>query len=648
MAKVRFNQNSFVGGAFDPTLFGRTDIDNYYAGAAKLENVVVLPQGGVRRREGLGHVADVGTPDVRLIPFVFNAEQDYLFVFTPGKATIYRNDEVVATLITGPMSALTSALLPELNWVQSNDVLLLVHPDLKPIEIARITDSNWTAQHINLTNIPPFAYNGLVLSNPALSCTPNSLSGRVTLTTSSSLWVSSHEGQFVNINDGRVLITDVVSGTEAKGVVRIDLTSTDQATSGEWELETGYEPVMSSSRGWPRSITFHQGRLVFGGLKSRPQTLLFSKVGRFFDFAIGEGLESDAIDVTIDDDRANIIRNIFPGRGLQIFTTGGEFLASGGSATSGLTPENILLRRGTFHGSSFVRPESVDGATLFVEANGRVIRSFLFSDVEQAFATDDITLMSAHLLTGIKRMALRRSTANDGANFLYVVNGDGTVAVLNTLRSQNLQAWSQFTTEGLFLDVAVLGGVPYFLCQRVVNGQTRYTLEKLDADLLMDAAIKQSAEVLEQSWSGFDHLNGTTISLVGDGFVLAQGVVENGNVTTQEAIRALQGGLAFTVRVKTLPLVAGFNQAMLGERRRLVAANLLLENTGNIWVEAGKTIAKPAFRNFGTEVLDAAPRLMSGWLKMPLGGLSRAPQLAVTQPEPAPFHLLSITIELGV
>ena len=648
MAKTRFNQNAFVGGEFDPTLYGRTDIDNYYAGAGKLENVVVLPQGGVRRREGLGYVADVGTPDVRLIPFVFNAAQEYLFVFTPGTATIYRNDSVVATLTTGAVANITAAMLPALNWVQSNDVLLLVHPDLAPIEIARISDSNWTVNNVVLKNIPTFPFGGLTMSNPSAACTPDSLSGSVTLTTDAGVWVSSDEGQFVNINDGRVFITEVVSDTEAKGTVRIELTSTDQALSGDWELEIGYEPVISSSRGWPRSITFHQGRLVFGGLKSRPQTLLFSRVGRFFDFNVGDSRDSDAIDVTIDDDRANIIRNIFPGRGLQIFTTGGEFLASGGSTGNSLTPENIFLRRGTFHGSSLVRPESVDGATLFVEANGRVIRSFLFSDVEQAFATDDITLMSAHLLTGIKRMALRRSTANDGANFLYVVNGDGTVAVLNTLRSQNLQAWSQFTTQGAFMDVAVLGEVTYFLCRREVTGQTAYTLEKLDKALLADAAIAQENATPQQDWSGFGHLEGESISLVGDGFVLAEETVQSGSVTTDEPVQSLQVGLPFPVKVQTLPLVAAFNQGMMGERRRLVAANLLLENTGNVWVEAGKTVTKPSFRNFGDNVLDTPPATISGWLKLPLGGMSRAPQLTVSQSQPAPFHLLSITIELGV
>ncbi len=650
MAKVRYNQNSFVGGELDPTLFGRTDIDNYYAGAAKLRNVVVLPQGGVRRRDGLRFVADLGagTTPTRLVPFIFNDEQEYLFVFAVGKLDVYRDDTLVATITTAPISTLTTAILAEMNWTQSNDVLLLVHPDIEPIEIARISDSNWTANNVVFNNVPSFAFSGITLSSPATTCTPDSVSGTINLTTAAAFWNSSHVGQFVNINDGRVLITSITSSTIAKGSVRVELSNTNLAAINDWQLETGYEPVISASRGWARSITFYQGRLVLGGLKSRPQTLLFSKVGSFFDFDVDSASAADAIDVTIDDDRANVIRNIFPGRGLQIFTTGGEFLASAGSISSPITPDNITLQRGTFHGSGNVRPESIDGATLFVEANGRVIRSFLFSDVEQAFATDDVTLLSAHLVGNIKHMALRRSTAADGANFLYVVNGDGTVAVLNTLRSQNLRAWTLFETTGTFTDTAVVGDDVYFIVQRNINGVDVQYLEKLDNSLLLDSGTSDSAGTPQSLWSGFDHLEGENVSVVGDGFTLADTTVSSANITTSEPVSTVQAGLPFTVEVKTLPLLAPFNQQMMGENRRLIAMNMLFEASGQVWVEAGRTLTRPSFKVFGDNILDTPPAAKSGWLKVPLGGVSREPAARIFQTQPAPFHLLSLTIELGV
>lgn len=649
MSRTRFNQNSFVGGALDPTLFGRTDIANYIASAAKLENMVVLPQGGVKRREGLRYVgALMAGAAVRLVPFTFNDEQAYLFVFSAGQLDIYRDDTLVFTTTAAPIDVLTESMLPTINWTQSNDVLLLVHPDFAPIEISRISDTSWQLQTLTLKNLPPFAYSGVTTTNPAATCTPDSVAGTITLTTDVSVWVAGHVGQFVNINDGRIYITEVVSDTEAKGEMRIELTSTDLAASGDWELETGYEAVISPTRGWPRSIAFFQGRLVFGGLKSRPQTLLFSKAGEFFDFDVAEGLASDGIDITIDDDRANVIRNVFPGRGLQVFTTGGEFLAAATTFGEGITPENVTIQRGTFHGSNKVRPESVDGATLFVEGNGRVIRSFLFSDVEQAFSTDDITLLSAHLVTDIQRMGLRRSTAADGANFLYVVNGDGTVATLNTLRSQNLRAWSRFTTDGTFKDVAVVGDDVYFVVSRMLDGVEVQYLERLDRTLYTDCAKAQTSILPETEWAGFDHLEGVTVALRGDDYVLGEATVASGALTSPEEVSALEVGLPFTSEVETLPLVAPFNPAMVGERRRLVSINMLVQASQPFWVVAGKTTTRPAMNNFGDGLLDSTPKAFSGWLKVPLGGYSRTPQVRLVQDQPSPFHLLSLTIELGV
>lgn len=49
----RFLQTSFASGEFDPLLNSREDVAFYYTSAQLMENVVPLPQGGAKRREGL-------------------------------------------------------------------------------------------------------------------------------------------------------------------------------------------------------------------------------------------------------------------------------------------------------------------------------------------------------------------------------------------------------------------------------------------------------------------------------------------------------------------------------------------------------------------------------------------------------------------
>ena len=59
MAKSRFIQNNFVSGELSPFMRGRTDINQYYQGLQTANNVVLVPQGGVKRRPGTEHIDTV-------------------------------------------------------------------------------------------------------------------------------------------------------------------------------------------------------------------------------------------------------------------------------------------------------------------------------------------------------------------------------------------------------------------------------------------------------------------------------------------------------------------------------------------------------------------------------------------------------------
>jgi hypothetical protein len=56
VAKSRFIQNNFVSGELSPLMRGRTDINQYYQGLQTANNVVLVPQGGVKRRPGTEYI----------------------------------------------------------------------------------------------------------------------------------------------------------------------------------------------------------------------------------------------------------------------------------------------------------------------------------------------------------------------------------------------------------------------------------------------------------------------------------------------------------------------------------------------------------------------------------------------------------------
>lgn len=84
-------QMSFAGGELSPKLWGRTDYQRYAAGAKKLFNFFVEPEGSASNRPG---TLRVGAPDLNskavLVPFVFSDDDALLLVFTHLKLSFYR------------------------------------------------------------------------------------------------------------------------------------------------------------------------------------------------------------------------------------------------------------------------------------------------------------------------------------------------------------------------------------------------------------------------------------------------------------------------------------------------------------------------------------------------------------------------------
>lgn len=656
-------QASFVSGEISPTVLGRVDTDIYAKAAKDLTNVYVRPQGGAFRREGLAYIDETtSSAEARLIPFAFNDEQTYLLVFTNGEMKVYKsgNNTVQATVSSSPISSLTTDIVKEMNFTQSADTLILVHKDIQPIKITRTSDTAWTATTQTISNIPAHAFGSLSTSNPAGSVQPDVKTGQVVLTGTGTSFDSTYLNQYINMpKGGRIYVTAVNSTTEIEGNIVVELAATTSVATGSWELETGYEDVISATRGWARSVAFYKGRLVFGGLKERPQTILMSKVGEFFDFDLGSALDDEAIDITIDDDRVNIIHNLLPGRSLQIFTTGGEFTIRS-EINDALTPSTVAaqLKKETLHGSGnrdsstvqrVPRPISVDGSTVFAEATGAVIRQFVFSEVEQSFNADNISILSEHLISTPLAMDIRKANTDHPADFLYVVNSDGSCAVLNSLREQDLLAWSHFETDGTFEDVAVAGNETYFIVNRTVNGSTVRYIEKLDANNYMDSSVRTVAGGATTAWSGFDHLEAETVKVRGDDYILDDEVISSGALTSSESVTTLEAGLDFSASVEPLPIELVIQgESFAGEYKSLVSANINLYQSRNIVVTHGSNTYKPAFREFGADILDQPISNYTGWKKVYVGGVGRDTDIVITQEEPLEFNVLAVQYQVRV
>lgn len=659
MGRITSIQTNFSIGELDPLLRGRVDLAQYYNALSTAENCQIQPQGGLRRRDGLKFVTEIpssASPEngVRLIPFEFSADDSYMFALAHQKIFIFRNNALVTNInSTGndflAVSYITSAMLSKIRYAQSADTIILVHEDLPPIKIVRSTDHNlWTLSTITFTNAPVHAFT-LNTSNPSANITPSSSSGNVTITASSGVFTSSHVNQYINVTSsyGRLRIVEFVSSTVVKCRAEINVFSTAQITSGNWELETGYEASWSNSRGWPVSTTFHEGRLFFGGSKGQPTTFWGSVVSNFFDFELGEGLDDQSLQATITTESLNAIVDIFSGRDLQLFTLGGEFYVPQ-SLDDPITPSNLTVRVGTRNGiRSGIPVAGLDSGTIYCQRSGKSLNELAFTDTEQAYNTANISLLSSHLLNAPSDMALRRSTSTEETDRLFIVNsGDGSMACYSLLRSQNVIAPSKFITQGEFLAVGIDVETVYVIIKRIINSSAKYFVEVFDSTLHSDSAVFVTGQT---STATASHLVSTTVDIINDGNVEAQQITNSsGQVTlTRQTATNYELGLPFAMTIKTMPIQPNSSGAtsIKGFKKRIIEVNADLHKSKCMTINNQLV----PFRSLGEDVLDSPIQEFTGVKQIgPLLGFDREGIITITQSIPLELNILALDYKVSI
>ena len=439
----------------------------------------------------------------------------------------------------------------------------------------------------------------------------------------------------------------------------------------QFDFGTGTpEAAWSATRGYPAVCTFHQNRLWLAGSTELPTTIWGSKVSGFFDFGLGTSAADDALADTLDTDQYNKITNIFSGRQLQVFTTGGEF----NNASPLISPTDSEWRKQTGYGSKRLRPLLIDGATLFVDSSQRTVRQYLYDFNENNYVSLNLTLLSSHLITDVIAMDAIKGTQYDVGDYVYVVNADGTCAVLNTMRNEEISGWTHWTTDGLFKDVVVLEKEVYFLVLR----EGEYFIEKLTEDTYTDHNVVEAGT---KPTTDNIVMNGVNISYNGENIVhtdlttgvpitelvtdydgafsttefkvvadysvmddaLYEGTAGSNKFTIPRVGYRIEVGLNFKTRVVTLPVSSETKKGVtLYRRKRIVKVDVNVFESLGVYA---RNILAPD-RMF-TVVLDEAPKPFTGFREMYLLGYDRLTTVEIGQQEPLPFILRGLGTEVA-
>ena len=336
----------------------------------------------------------------------------------------------------------TEAMLYDLQFTQSADVMYIVQESLPPRKLSRTAHTTWTIADVAFSNGPYLDAN-----TTATTLTPSSASTGSRNITASAVtgindgqgWLASDVGREISMNSGKATITARTNSTVAVATVTKAFTNANAIT--DWQLG-----AWSGTTGYPRTVSFFEQRLVFGGSTYYPQTIWASQSGLYENFDAGDGSAADGFIYTIAANKVNVIRWLAPARDLIVGTAGGEFKV-GKPAGEPLQPDNVQITQQTTYGGYTTQPIQIGNSILFLQRQRKKIREFSYRFEDDAYLAPDMTLLAEHITgTGIVDV----DYAQEPSSIYWAVRDDGTLLALTYQREEDVVAWSRNILGGSY------------------------------------------------------------------------------------------------------------------------------------------------------------------------------------------------------
>ena len=380
---------------------------------------------------------------------------------------------------------------------------------------------------------------------------PDGLSGSVRVTASNPIWVDAYVGQRIRYGLREILITERISSTVLRGDVvnelppsfRIRVGDTTEYRVGEAVVgaDSNYqgliisisgldlyvvtqaffegpeaaeelsgpmgsstiasvtsisplespiwdEPLMSPLRGYPRSSESVSSRIVFLDFEAVPDLIAISSARRIEDFKVG-----------VEDDDA-IVRQAGDGapRWLNAVNMGDLLLLSDNGVYNVPTRDNGVLSPSTFNtvfideiGCSPIKPVKVGDGVVFVDSSEKNIAAILLDgNVYLKWSVKPLTTYHNHLIKSPQRLCGPSLGSEEAEKYLFVVNGDGTLAVMSWQQNIRDEAigFTPWETQGQFVSVSPIFGGYWTIVDRSIDGSTERFLERFSNDAVLDCA----------------------------------------------------------------------------------------------------------------------------------------------------------------
>ncbi len=564
--KLKTVITNFSAGELNPLLNARIDIPAYTNGAKQCRNFSLLAEGGIMRRPGTEYLATLPGNRTRLIPFVFSSDEIAIIVLQQYQFGVYDIDGNPIQALAGSANTTpwTSGQLHELTFAQFGDTIFISHYQWRTVKIFRESASQFTVSFFDFdedTTITQGSDNKKLLpfykyvdSSITLTLSANTAGTNRTVTASAAFFINPPNSSIHAAHNNRLLIKGkqcVITGRTSDTVATITILE-DIGSNGphtDWQ-----EQLISDTRGYPHAVVFHANRLWFGGISSKPAAIFASRTAEYFNFDVGTGEATDAINIDVAGSEVNEVRHFVSGKELQVFTDSGEFYIPKANDLS-ITPGNVTVLKQTPYGCNRAAPLMFDQAAIFAQKTGKSIREFVYSDMEDGYKSTSVSLLAQHLVTNPKQIAVLKGGNFRPEQYAYFLNTQlptvgfeqqlteptdehpnvGSIAVFHSVRDEKLTGWTLWTTEGASTETnnidtfeSIISLNEHLVCvtRRTLRGGTHFVLEKFGNDDRVNLDMQTVTTINQKGTPLVQGASQTGIVLKVDGFSSAPKVGE--------------------------------------------------------------------------------------------------------------------------
>jgi len=215
------------------------------------------------------------------------------------------------------------------------------------------------------------------------------------------------------------------------------------------------------------------------------------------------------------------------------------------------------------------------------------------------------------------------------------------------LRSEQIVAPSEWTTDGSYLEVGVDIADVYAVVRRTVSSSTKYYVERFVEGLNTDAAqhitsTESPGSFPSAATSGATHLLGNTVNIVNDGVVEASQSYSSGNlIFANTSTSSFEVGLPYTSTIKTLPFEGRLPSGPTRSFKKRI-----LSITADLYETQALTIDGEAV-TFDKDANDVITPYTGFKRKGSLLGYNKDATITITQGEPLDMTILSLDYEVS-